>query len=243
MSDLEIILEHLKEEISNLRLELEQCLIELDYKAAHLYQKAINYKSTEANAIRNRLQPNNEEIRECRRKVRSAERKIEHLNKKLNVKIDNPRRKKYIENEINNYRKQIDSFSNQIIILHKSNKLRHIDNDDLIEAVEQLIDTDLDSIHLEVKDYYTNYISMINLENYINVEFIKSCVNKRAREVTPNYKIFLSKMGFTQNEYNTWTLHIDRTKTTKEQIILLISSICFDVIRTSKDTTCNLITK
>lgn len=243
MSELEYILNHIQEEIRNLKSEIEQCLGDFDYEGAHLFQRALRFKSIEENAIRSRLQGNNYEIRKVEREIRLAEGKVAYYSEKVSDKLSKirPKRKKYLKTQISHYKQLIDRYTNQIITLYKTSKLKHIDNDILIHTVEQLLNDELEWICLEIVGNGISYITILNQEHNLEVEFVKGDVDPRSRMVNVQFQHFLLGLGFVKNDLNNWTLIIDIRNVVQDHIMVILSSICFDVIRATNDTTCKLI--
>lgn len=240
MNDLELVIKHLKEEIEGLSLQLKNCLSDFDYQGAHLFQTALYHKRIEVDTITKRLQSNNREIVTLKRKVHFANKKIENYKEQLAKHSKNEKRKEYIVKQLEFYTDELNEFSNNIISLHKSRKLLHIDNDLLINTVEHLIANNFNSICLEIKEHDLYFISVFNVGESMEIEFVKASIIARNRVISTHQKGFLNKLGFSRSDFDNWNLVLNRKITDPEKIIHILSSLSFDVIQTTSNATCNL---
>lgn len=241
MNDLELILKHLKEEMEQLSLQLQNCLSDFDYQGAHLFQTALYRKHIEVDIITKRLQSNNREINTLNSKVNFANEKIENYKKQLAKHSKNDKRKDYIVKQLEFYKHELNEFSNNIISLHKSCKLLHIDNDLLANTIEHLIANKCNSICLEILEHKLYYISVFNSGENIKIEFVKASIMAHNRVISTHQKGFLYKLGFTRSELDNWILVLNRESINHEKIIYILSSLSFDVIQATSNATCNLI--
>lgn len=244
MNDLEIILKHLEEERSILRKQLDRCLADLDYLGAHRFQEALMLKSSETMAIKDRLEGNRTEIRMCQHRASTATNSIDYIKDRLEQEegkvIPNDNYLNSLREQLKDRQVDLDEINNQIIDLYQVGKLVHIDDDLLDSELERLLDGRSTALCLEIEQHEIYYITLFRLEGEIEVELVSAKLRKNSRRVSSYYKKHLMALGFGQKENYNWTLIKKQCHINKEDLLLIIARICFEVIRTTSNTSCKL---
>ena len=218
-----------------MRLELTKCLDDFDYEGAHLFQKALRSKSLEYNALVSIEKPNNDEIRRYQRKALRTEATVKSVKEELATSKRKERYMAYLRNRLKESENQLDEYNNIIISLHKTNKSEHIDNDFVLIEIEHFFVSDRGMFCIELYDHHPHYILVSNLEDSLSIEYVISDVNPRVRKIVNHSELNLSRLGFKSIQEDVWKLTLAKNEVDRDQVLYVLSSICFDVIRPSKD--------
>ena len=141
MNDIDLIIEHLTNELDALKHELDKCVNgnDPDYEGAQVFQKAIQSKSAEIRVLINRRDSNTKEINLYLMKARLQNGTIKKQEERLSNYSGNPNRLPSIKETLKFYKQELNEINNKIIELNLTNRSQHFDEDVLLTQIEYVI--------------------------------------------------------------------------------------------------------
>jgi len=235
MNDIELILDQINQEKALLNKLIENCLDgpDKDYFHAHLFQQAIRSGGSFNKIILKRtLEPNTGEISKHRRKADELRSHIEILEHRLKrAPKDHPYRNNMLEYLVG-YKEELDKLNNKILGLVQTNRPKYIDSDQLIIALEELLNTKGTDLYLEFFDYCLYYISVRNKGETIYLEFLRSERDEKDRDLGKGQKRRLRNLGFTEINSFTFESKLQLEIATPEYLQRILSILYFETIYT-----------
>ena len=236
------ILEHLFKEEELLKFNLEKCLSEMDYAGAQLYKDAIDKKSIEIRNIRNRIEANLDGINDKRRKISSLEYRIKRNEQSLIKFSNNQNVANAIKERINEIKIELDKLINELAESARTPEFFHIDDENVIEAIEQLFDNQISIVCLEVVGRYNYYISVFRNGGQLFCEIVCGNIRRNQYEIQ-DYTGKLREIGFRKNKHYNWEWKKSIKVLNEETIHQLVSIVGFEILNLNKESKCNLIMK
>jgi len=240
MNDAELILAQLKAEMAVLKKELDKCLLDFDYENAHFFQKTMHLKGMEITTLQRRVQQNFDDIRFCKSKIRSNQSSQKRWEEELVQNQGKEKIKERILYYLGESKQELNEYLDELIELKRTNTPFQVDSDILIEEVELFLDSENKMFCLEVVDEEIfNYITVEKNESTLVIKYVNGSLRGN-RKVNYYFKNALFKLGFEEDKNFVWTLILDKSKVDANKIVILFSTIIFEVIRPRKTAKCNL---
>lgn len=241
MNDADLILSQLKAELAILKTELENCLVDADYEYAHFYQKTIRLKSIEIANIQRRMQSNYDKISTCKNRIKLYDHSIKRLKEKLKTSTKNEGDAVSLNKQIENSNRERNKHLDKLSLLQKDSATIQVDNDIVLQEVEKLIDNTTRGFAVEICEKRLYYILVDKIQSELSIKILMSSLSPFDRQVNPNAKNYLYRLGFQKDDSYEWSLVLDVQKTNRDKIMFIIASLIFDVIRPSSKAVYNLI--
>jgi len=249
MNDIDLIINHLQEELIFLKGELEKCISssDPDYEGAIVFQKAVRSKSAEIRILTRRRDSNTDEINDSKSDLFYKRNQIKKQEDRLLDYPGPPRNIPRIKEQLKFYKQELDEINNKIIELNLTNRSKHLDEDILLTEIENLFEKNTRFLCLEFGDNRFNFdptfkfLSILNLENEIQIEYGHSSVRLNDRKISHHlFRSKLVKIGFQLDHHLNWNLFLKKEQTSPKLIHQIVSILCFELISLTDKTTCHL---
>lgn len=216
-SNLELLIDHVQNEVDYLQSSMDACIKELDFDGAKAFKEPLLYTKRKLHILRNLENPERVKISALNQKIRDLE--------KMLTKGTDPDNS---GNRANYYLDKIISWKNEIALIQSANPNLRIDDDTILELLDLLKSDTIRQIQLDIiKD---NLYLIISLENdVLELRFISTSRVKIRDYLNQPSKNILKELGFNIEKFVKQITDFSDVDTL--QILEELSVIYFEVFR------------